>query len=35
MSDKLNEMGIDMTEEKLLKYLNETKVSKDMAEDIK
>lgn len=35
MSDELNKIGIDMTEEKLLKYLNETKVSKAMAEDIK
>ena len=35
MTEMFNEMGIDMTEEKLLEYLNETKVSKAMAEDIK
>ena len=35
MTELFNEMGIDMTEEKLLEYLNETKVSKAMAEDIK
>ena len=35
MTEMFNEMGIDMTEEKLLEYLNETKVSKSMAEDIK
>lgn len=30
-----NEIGIEMTEEKFLEYLNETKVSKSMAETIK
>ncbi|MBU5337350.1 LCP family protein [Intestinibacter bartlettii] len=35
ITDIFNDMGVEMTEDKLLEYLNETTVSKSMADDIK